>query len=331
MNSVDSYRFISRQSSPSLLLDIVIPAHNSAKTIRYTLESLRNQWAGSFGVLLVDDCSTDNTIDIACEFQHVLNIAIIYLLENSGGPATPRNIGISLSKATYIAFLDADDTFSPNKVCTLYSEIATSPCCDVFFHPLRLALSPEDLLDFVSNTHKLIGREPFGANLFEPIERFALYGNYIGNSSLVIRRESLIGVGFIDQSHELVALEDFELLLRLASTGNTFFFLNNIYGNYLVNPFSIQNPVRFSRGMHYLLTRSLYSSFILKFSFTRMLIYGYLSAIIGDSNFLQKEANIEWAAHFMLKLLNLALRLITVALVYIRRFARVFRRLLSLE
>src|SRR5690606_34148917 len=71
--------------------------------------------------ILIDDASTDSSRKILLEYANKYsNITVVFLEKNSGTPAKPRNIGISLSKSKYITFLDADDWFSPNGLEKMY-------------------------------------------------------------------------------------------------------------------------------------------------------------------------------------------------------------------
>lgn len=95
---------------------IAVPSYNSEKYIGELLESLVKQTYNhkDFEVILVDDCSTDNTLKIARTYKSKLNMNIQKLDENSGGPGKPRNEAIKLATGEYIFFLDSDDYISPN-------------------------------------------------------------------------------------------------------------------------------------------------------------------------------------------------------------------------
>jgi teichuronic acid biosynthesis glycosyltransferase TuaG len=99
------------------LVTIVMPAYNSANYIAATIESVLNQSFGSFELLIVNDCSKDNTEDVVKKFiEDDDRIQLISLAENRGAPAGPRNIGIKAARGRWIAFLDSDDIWHPNKL-----------------------------------------------------------------------------------------------------------------------------------------------------------------------------------------------------------------------
>lgn len=100
------------------LVSVVIPVYNASHYIVETLESVINQTYKNLEIIIVDDCSTDNSICICKEFLELksVNYQIIESEKNFGGPAGPRNIGIERSNGELIAFLDADDIWYPSKL-----------------------------------------------------------------------------------------------------------------------------------------------------------------------------------------------------------------------
>lgn len=101
-------------SSP--LVSIIIPVYNAAATISGTVHSVLRQTYPHFEIILVDDASSDNSLECitAIAAQHKA-ITIITLARN-GGPGVARNKGIERAKGKYIAFLDADDRWFPEKL-----------------------------------------------------------------------------------------------------------------------------------------------------------------------------------------------------------------------
>ena len=96
------------------LVSVIIPMYNSAKFIPQTLESLLYQTITDFEVVVVDDCSTDNSVAVVESFAERFGgrLHVIKLRENTGTPGLPRNVGIQCARGKYIAFLDSDDLFT---------------------------------------------------------------------------------------------------------------------------------------------------------------------------------------------------------------------------
>ena len=97
--------------------------YNAEKYIGDCLDSILNQTFQSFEVIVVDDCSTDNSVEVVNSYANKFGgrLRLEQTLQNSGGGATPRNVGLPLSRGEYISFLDADDAITPTAFEELYS------------------------------------------------------------------------------------------------------------------------------------------------------------------------------------------------------------------
>ena len=91
------------------LVSIVTPTFNSAKYIAETIQSVQKQTYQNWEMILVDDCSTDNTINLIKDFITKDKRIQLYQLESNSGPAVARNKGIENVSGKYMTFLDADD------------------------------------------------------------------------------------------------------------------------------------------------------------------------------------------------------------------------------
>jgi glycosyltransferase involved in cell wall biosynthesis len=103
--------------SNGILFSVVIPCYNAEIYITDTLNSVLRQTYSHFEVLVVDDCSTDRTRERVAEFtERDSRVRLISCSQRSGGPATPRNLGVRASKGDYVAFIDADDLWTDRKL-----------------------------------------------------------------------------------------------------------------------------------------------------------------------------------------------------------------------
>ncbi len=93
------------------MFSIIIPLYNKAHSIKSTIESVLNQNFNKFELLIIDDGSTDSSIEIINNFN---DIRIRIVKKVNGGAASARNLGINMSKYNWIAFLDADDIWKKN-------------------------------------------------------------------------------------------------------------------------------------------------------------------------------------------------------------------------
>src|SRR5690606_22928772 len=98
------------------LVSVITPSYNSESFIKQTIESVQSQTYQNWEMIIVDDCSTDKTIEIIHQkSKEDTRIHLIKLNENSGA-AVARNTAIRNAKGKYIAFLDSDDFWLPNKL-----------------------------------------------------------------------------------------------------------------------------------------------------------------------------------------------------------------------
>lgn len=121
-----SFEDIVERSNNPPKLSIIVPVFNTEDYLPNVLESIVNQSIGleNIEVLLVDDCSTDDSWSIIHEYsKNYDNIIGIHLLENSHSPSKPRNIGVRNASSDYIIFQDSDDGFTGDACEWLYDAI----------------------------------------------------------------------------------------------------------------------------------------------------------------------------------------------------------------
>lgn len=99
-------------------VSVVIPCYNAAQTIVRALDSVRAQTSPPFEVILVDDASTDNTIEVIEQWRERFGSPTLRVLKSplNRGAAAARNAGWDLAHGDFIAFLDADDSWHPEKL-----------------------------------------------------------------------------------------------------------------------------------------------------------------------------------------------------------------------
>lgn len=98
------------------LISIIMPSYNSSLTISDSIDSIINQTYQNWELIITDDCSTDETISILRRYADSEPRIIFSCNEVNSGAAVSRNRAINLAKGKYIAFLDADDLWSSNKL-----------------------------------------------------------------------------------------------------------------------------------------------------------------------------------------------------------------------
>jgi teichuronic acid biosynthesis glycosyltransferase TuaG len=98
------------------LVSIIVPSYNSAEYISDTIESVLNQSYNHWEMIIVDDGSSDHTLKVIQKFVKKDIRIKLFINENNSGPAISRNRAIKESKGRFIAFLDSDDLWLPDKL-----------------------------------------------------------------------------------------------------------------------------------------------------------------------------------------------------------------------
>ena len=115
-------------------VSIIMPLYNAEKYVSKTIQSFVQQSYKDKELVIVDDCSTDGSYDVAVRYSRLYPAIKVHQLEsNSGGPSVPKNAGIALSTGDYLSFLDHDDYDGPEKINDLVKVFDTYPETQVVF------------------------------------------------------------------------------------------------------------------------------------------------------------------------------------------------------
>ena len=98
------------------LVSIVMPSYNSAHFIEEAIQSVLSQSYITWELLIVDDCSIDNSVEIIKQWTQKDKRIHLFSLEKNVGAAAARNIALENAQGRYIAFLDSDDVWEPEKL-----------------------------------------------------------------------------------------------------------------------------------------------------------------------------------------------------------------------
>ena len=141
----------------SPLVPVIIPTYNCAAYISASIDSVISQTITDWEIQIVDDCSTDNTREVLQLYLKKYANIYYYCLPRNEGPAVARTEAIKKASGKYIAFLDSDDLWLPNKLekqiyfmekmgavfsCTAYDQI------DAGGNPLHIAIYPPEQIDY---------------------------------------------------------------------------------------------------------------------------------------------------------------------------------------
>lgn len=204
-------------------VSVVIPTYNRAETLPRAIESAVGQTLADIEILVVDDASTDDTASVVREWESA-DSQIEYLAhaKNRGG-GVARNTGIEAAEGTYVAFLDSDDEWHPEKLerqvgcLEQRSDEWVAAYCGLCIRPpenlrwLR-SIAPDRLTSDATNTH--YGREGGEELIRDVLMRGGVFG---GASTLLVERETVTAMDGFDEAFP--RHQDYEFLIRLLKRG----------------------------------------------------------------------------------------------------------------
>lgn len=210
------------------IVSVIIPTYNRTDFLKLTLESILNQTFKDFEIIVVDDGTPNDDNFFLCQtFEKVKYIKI----ENSGGPAKPRNVGIREAKGKYIAFVDDDDLWLCNKLEKQAAVLENNPdfglvhcCCEI--------------IDQNGIEKKEIIGRPGSLNVKHGDVSMRMMGNWtLMMPTPLIRKNVIDKVGFFN---EIIpsALEDVEFWTR-CSFETQFYYLDEPLAQYRVHSTNI--------------------------------------------------------------------------------------------
>jgi glycosyltransferase involved in cell wall biosynthesis len=186
-------------------VSVVIPAYNASNTIQQAIATARAQTLRPVQIVVVDDCSKDDTIEKA-EAVSGPDLLVVRSPKNGGGGAA-RNRGIDHSTGDVVAFLDADDLWAPSKLANQMALLRTQTCESFCF-------SAVEQINEYGEKHILPKRELL------PDEALADYmlksGNIMQTSTLLVPRHLLAKCRF---NERLRRFQDLDFVLTLGEAG----------------------------------------------------------------------------------------------------------------
>ena len=181
-------------------ISVIIPTYNRKKTLARAIRSVLNQSFSPFEILIIDDGSNDGTEEWVKEnFQNIK-----YIYQNNHGVSSARNIGIENAYGDWVAFLDSDDEWLPNKLYKQVKAIDSNPEVK-FFHTNEIWIRNGVRVNQMKKHKK------YGGYIFEKCLDICR----VSPSSVLIKKEVLDNIGVFDES--LRVCEDYDLWLRITS------------------------------------------------------------------------------------------------------------------
>jgi glycosyltransferase involved in cell wall biosynthesis len=185
------------------LVSVIIPAYNAARTLETTVQSVFGQSLQDFEIVIVDDGSKDNTLEVA-ERIAASDSRVKVVAQPNSGAAAARNAGIKAAGGEYVAFLDADDLWLPQK---LERQIA-------LLNSEKDAAAVQTGAYYVNDDLEVLSVRPCVIPKDVLLETLLFRSFPALMSTLLVKRSAFDKIGLLDT--KLVILEDWELAIRLS-------------------------------------------------------------------------------------------------------------------
>lgn len=201
------------------LVSVITPCYNAGTTIAQTIESVILQSYSNWEMFVIDDCSSDNSADIIKSYvSSDARIRYIKTDKPSGSPSKPRNIGLDYANGDYVAFLDADDIWLPDKLKE------------------QLELAESANVAFIYSDYEKISNEGIRNERFIRMRATSTYWDTLESCSIpcltVLLRRDIIG----NTRFKSIAKEDYAFWLEILRQGNTAFNTGKIHALYRESP-----------------------------------------------------------------------------------------------
>ncbi|MCC8423980.1 glycosyltransferase [Mucilaginibacter sp. UR6-11] len=217
------------------LVSIIMPAFNAAATISASVESVLAQTYRNWELIIINDGSSDNTVGLATKYAQADNRIVVVDLKKNGGLPNARNQGINKATGDFVAFLDSDDTWAPEKLNKQVNFHLKQPTIKISHTGFDLfnagGVVKRPLKRIVEFNYKKSG------NLIPSI----YCKNSVGVLTVMADKELIQKVGGFDIN--LWTMEDQDLWIRIAKLGEEFGYINEDLASYRLGSGGITNKI----------------------------------------------------------------------------------------
>ncbi len=224
---------------------IMMPAYNAENYIQLALESILSQTYKDYEVIVLDDGSSDKTLSIANNYANKDHRIKVYQNQENMGNCYTRRLALEKMTGKYVAFLDSDDIWLPEKLECFKEKIAEVGARSLCIHSDAIIIDAEG-----DDTGELFQDKLNSKRM--PVEGFLLHEllltNWINMSSAVVDRETLVRIGGFRPLHDMVA-DDWDMWVRFAEEGE-FFFIPQALTKYRIHSAGISAPHKVRRVAH---------------------------------------------------------------------------------
>jgi len=208
---------------------VVIPTYNCADFLKRAITSVFSQTYQNFEVIVIDNSSTDNTANVLASFDN--NSLNIFKVSNNGIIAYSRNKGIKNAKGDWIAFLDSDDVWKPEKLEKVKDAINHNPEVVLICHDEQYVEKGEAK-----------NRLTYGPAVRNLYQRLLFKGNCVSTSATCLRKDIALETGGFSEREEFKTAEDYEYWIRLAQVGE-FYFIKEVLGEFHIHSENLSSKI----------------------------------------------------------------------------------------
>lgn len=214
-------------------VSVIIPTYNRENTIKRSIKSVLEQSYSNIELIVVDDASKDDTMQIV---ESIEDPRIIYIkLDKNVGAAGARNAGVKNSASEYIAFNDSDDEWLNDKLLKQMDYMIKNPDIDLVYCGMEIC-EPDKSFTFPNDT--------VSGELEGYIYKWLLRRNTIGTPSMLVKKRCFDEIGGFDSA--LRCLEDWEMAVRFSKEHKIGF-----VDDALVRVYSQKGGVSYNIGAYY--------------------------------------------------------------------------------
>lgn len=184
------------------LISVIIPTYNRSSVLIRAIDSVLKQTYKNFELIIVDDGSTDETEE--CLSSFIKSQSLQYYKKTNGGVASARNYGVKHASGTWLAFLDSDDEWLPEKLTEQMKYLAQNP-------HLSIAYTEEIWIRNSIRVNQKKSHQKFGGRIFDKCLEQCL----IAPSSVIMTRKLFDEFQGFDENY--IVCEDYDLWLKISS------------------------------------------------------------------------------------------------------------------
>lgn len=249
------------------LVSIILITYNSSQYVQETLESASAQTYQNIELIVTDDCSTDNTVEICKNWidknkKRFVRTELI-TAEKNAGIAPNCNRGLYAAKGEWIKFIAGDDILN-NDCIQKMSEFWPNSCSTILFSDIELfgnkanSAKGQSILNWIDRCKKIISTTK------EPKQQFKelLNGNFVIAPSVIMKKSTLLNIGSFDE--EIKLIEDYPLWIKATKHGYSIDYIDVKLVRYRIEDSSVQTNTRYKVSFTLFQLKYLYNKKIFK-------------------------------------------------------------------